>query len=202
MVKENKIIFLLLLSFSNLSFANCTDSSPNVEVKIISNPPIVVDNVHHDLITSEIGVKTLGKYKSTQDYSMESNLTTTDGLMGLCGNINRLVFSVRLESKILLSSELNSNKCQKEDTLKHEYEHYYLTKKSINDLKPYIYSILKELVDENYRASSLEGIADIVKNKEARATEKISDYVLGKIKALNILMDREDSHNEIINCKD
>lgn len=194
MASKNKIIGLLLLTIASFSYANCTDSTSSVNVNIKTPPSEIIENVESQLIGSENGIRTLGRYKSDINYSMESNFTTSDTLTGTCGNINKLNFSINLTSKILLSKEVAYDSCQKEVTIKHEKEHYQLTVKALNDSRPFISNLLKDLSEENFRGYSLDSITDKAKNKEAQTTQKISEYIMDKIKYYNAKLDTEDNY--------
>lgn len=194
MAEKNKIIGLLLLTIASFSYANCTDSTSSVNVNIKTPPSEIIENVESQLIGSENGIRTLGRYKSDINYSMESNLTTSDTFTGTCGNINKLNFSINLTSKILLSKEVAHDSCQKEVTIKHEKEHYQLTVKALNDSRPFISNLLKDLSEENFRGYSLDSITDKAKNKEAQTTQKISEYIMDKIKYYNAKLDTEDNY--------
>lgn len=194
MASKNKIIGLLLLTIASFSYANCTDSTSSVNVNIKTPPSEIIENVESQLIGSENGIRTLGRYKSDINYSMESNFTTSDTLTGTCGNINKLNFSINLTSKILLSKEVAHDSCQKEVTIKHEKEHYQLTVKALNDSRPFISNLLKDLSEENFRGYSLDSITDKAKNKEAQTTQKISEYIMDKIKYYNAKLDTEDNY--------
>lgn len=207
----NYFFLAILLILPNFAFAqNCPNSQAHFNVNIIMKPVTYENNHNIQYISSLLtnknssfiqlnpGFYTVGLTKPNKSanitYRMQPGLTTINNEKMFCAKIVSLDFTLTVDTKVYLASELQGLPCSYNNILNHENTHVAIEKNSLDQLRKDIGPLLLSKFDSVIYAKTHQQLYDIYEQHRLELISTVYQSLKDYTEPLHAVLDNKENY--------